>query len=143
MEEMGRCLGRVTTSTSTSSSSLQGMAGLTSLATIIEDPVFRLLVSVHNTIQRVQCFQCPPPALCTDARDLVQVSEQNLVFDRHPDDEQECMVALQPSHLPEAAEILDILNKIEFEVLLILSILLFVLKISLLINFVGAMKLPL
>ena len=26
------------------------------------------------------------------------------------------MVALQPSHLPEAAEILDILNKIEFEV---------------------------
>ena len=25
------------------------------------------------------------------------------------------MVALQPSHLPEAAEILDILNKIEFE----------------------------
>ena len=26
------------------------------------------------TIQRVQCFQCPPPALCSDARDLVQVS---------------------------------------------------------------------
>jgi len=99
VEEMGRCLGRVTTSTSSSSSSLQGVAGLSSLATIIEDPVFRLLVSVHNTIQRVQCFQCPPPALCTDARDLVQ----------------ECMVALQPSHLPEAAEILDILNKIEFE----------------------------
>ena len=73
VEEMGRCLGRVTTSTSDSSSSLQGVAGLTSLATIIEDPVFRLLVSVHNTIQRVQCFQCPPPALCSDARDLVQV----------------------------------------------------------------------
>ena len=35
------------------------------------------------------------------------------------------MVALQPSHLPEAAEILDILNKIEFEVLLILTVLLF------------------
>jgi hypothetical protein len=27
---------------------------------------------VHNTIQLVECFQCPPPALCTDARDLVQ-----------------------------------------------------------------------
>ena len=36
--------------------------------------------------------------------------------------EQECMVALQPSHLPEAAEILDILNKIEFEVFLFTSI---------------------
>ena len=36
------------------------------------DPVFQLLLSIHNTIQRVQCFQCPPPALCTDARDLVQ-----------------------------------------------------------------------
>ena len=72
VEEMGRCLGRVTTSLE-SSSNLQNVAGLTSLATIIDDPVFRLLVSVHNTIQRVQCFQCPPPALCTDARDLVQV----------------------------------------------------------------------
>ena len=72
VEEMGRCLGRVTTSLE-SSSNLQNVAGLTSLATILEDPVFRLLVSVHNTIQRVQCFQCPPPALCTDARDLVQV----------------------------------------------------------------------
>jgi len=86
VEEMGRCLSRVTTSTSsssTTSSKMQGVADLGSLATIIEDPVFRLLVSVHNTIQRVQCFQCPPPALCSDARDLVQ----------------ECMVALQPSHL--------------------------------------------
>ena len=36
--------------------------------------------------------------------------------DHHHDHQQECMVALQPSHLPEAAEILDILNKIEFEV---------------------------
>ena len=41
---------------------------------------------------------------------------ENILFDLHPDNEQECMVALQPSHLPEAAEILDILNKIEFEV---------------------------
>jgi hypothetical protein len=29
-------------------------------------------MTVHNTIQLVECFQCPPPALCTDARDLVQ-----------------------------------------------------------------------
>ena len=32
------------------------------------------------------------------------------------------MVALQPSHLPEAAEILDILNKIEFEVFRLISL---------------------
>ena len=54
VEEMGRCLSRVTTSTSsssTTSSKMQGVADLGSLATIIEDPVFRLLVSVHNTIQ--------------------------------------------------------------------------------------------
>ena len=66
---------------------------------ISDDPVFKLLLSVHNTVQRVQCFQCPPQALCTDARDLVQ----------------ECMISLQQSQLSEAAEILDILNKIEFE----------------------------
>ena len=52
VEEMGRCLSRVTTSSSsTTSSKMQGVADLGSLATIIEDPVFRLLVSVHNTIQ--------------------------------------------------------------------------------------------
>ena len=44
-----------------------------------ESPVFQLLVAVHNTIQRVQCFQCPPPALCTDARDLVQEVPTSLV----------------------------------------------------------------
>ena len=42
--------------------------------------------------------------------------------DHHHDDQQECMVALQPSHLPEAAEILDILNKIEFEVFRLISL---------------------
>ena len=42
------------------------------LRTLVEDPLFARLMSVHNTIQLVQCFRCPPPALCTDARDLVQ-----------------------------------------------------------------------
>ena len=45
---------------------------ISALNAMVDDPVFKLLVSVHNTIQRVQCFQCPPPALCSDARDLVQ-----------------------------------------------------------------------
>lgn len=111
VEEMVRCISRVSSaiepSTMSSSSSLSVPviphntpdAAISALNAMVEDPVFKLLVSVHNTIQRVQCFQCPPPALCSDARDLVQ----------------ECMVALQQSHLPESAEILDILNKIEFE----------------------------
>jgi len=111
VEEMVRCISRVSsavepsTSSSPSSSSVPVIpqnsndAAISALNAMVEDPVFKLLVSVHNTIQRVQCFQCPPPALCSDARDLVQ----------------ECMVALQQSHLPESAEILDILNKIEFE----------------------------
>jgi len=110
VEEMVRCISRVssavepsTTSSAPSSPSVPvthlHAPAISALNAMVEDPVFKLLVSVHNTIQRVQCFQCPPPALCSDARDLVQ----------------ECMVALQQSHLPESAEILDILNKIEFE----------------------------
>jgi len=108
VEEMVRCIRRVSSAleppnlSSSSSSSVPANppdATISALNAIVEQPVFKLLVSVHNTIQRVQCFQCPPPALCSDARDLVQ----------------ECMVALQQSHLPESAEILDILNKIEFE----------------------------
>ena len=49
-----------------------GIRGKLTISLTSESPVFQLLVAVHNTIQRVQCFQCPPPALCTDARDLVQ-----------------------------------------------------------------------
>jgi hypothetical protein len=45
---------------------------LADIQQLLSSPVFRRLMTVHNTIQLVECFQCPPPALCTDARDLVQ-----------------------------------------------------------------------
>ena len=84
VEEMVRSISRVSSaiepSTMSSSSSLSVPviphntpdAAISALNAMVKDPVFKLLVSVHNTIQRVQCFQCPPPALCSDARDLVQ-----------------------------------------------------------------------
>ena len=56
-----------------------GIRGKLTISLTSESPVFQLLVAVHNTIQRVQCFQCPPPALCTDARDLVQEVPTSLV----------------------------------------------------------------
>ena len=92
VEEMVRCISRVSSaiepSTLSSSSSLSVPviphntpdAAISALNAMVEDPVFKLLVSVHNTIQRVQCFQCPPPALCSDARDLVQ--EVTFLFSR-------------------------------------------------------------
>ena len=43
-----------------------------SLAALIRQPQFRRLLQIHNTIQTVQCFQCPPVPLCSDARNLVQ-----------------------------------------------------------------------
>ena len=53
-------------------SSEKTTVGLNSLLVLFKDPMFRRLMRVHNTIQLVQCFRCPPPPLCTDARDLVQ-----------------------------------------------------------------------
>ena len=45
---------------------------LSSLATLIgQNREFQKLLNIHNTIQTVQCFQCPPVALCSDSRDLV------------------------------------------------------------------------
>ena len=81
---MVRCISRVSSAIEPSTMSLSSAlsvpviphntpdAAISALNAMVEDPVFKLLVSVHNTIQRVQCFQCPPPALCSDARDLVQ-----------------------------------------------------------------------
>jgi hypothetical protein len=36
------------------------------------DPKFQRLLKIHNIVQSVQCFQCPPHALCCDTRALVQ-----------------------------------------------------------------------
>eukprot|EP00094_Tigriopus_californicus_P012400 TCALIF_11987-PA protein Name:"Similar to Mpp5 MAGUK p55 subfamily member 5 (Mus musculus)" AED:0.13 eAED:0.13 QI:345/0.87/0.88/0.94/0.87/0.88/17/0/1002 len=72
---------------------------LTQLSGLIRHTQFQRLLTIHNTIQCVQCFQCPPRALCSNIQELVR----------------ECLVALQSSVLPEAAEILQILQQIEFE----------------------------
>jgi len=75
---------------------------LQSIIQLLENRQFHKLLDIHNIIQTVQCFQCPPTPLCCDAKVLVR----------------ECSDALQSSTLPEAAELLDLLNHIEVEGLL-------------------------
>jgi len=75
---------------------------LQSIIQLLENRQFHKLLDIHNIIQTVQCFQCPPTPLCCDAKVLVR----------------ECSDALQTSPLPEAAELLDLLNHIEVEGLL-------------------------
>jgi len=70
-----------------------------STRSLVTSKEFGRLLGIHNTIQTVQCFHTPPDAMCCDARNLVR----------------ECMLALQSSTLPEAAEVLDILHQVEFE----------------------------
>ncbi|XP_040565434.1 protein PALS1 isoform X2 [Lepeophtheirus salmonis] len=74
-------------------------SSLEKLKNLATNSEFKHLLIIHNTIQAVQCFQCPPNALCSDTRTLVQ----------------ECMISLQSCHLSEATELLNILHKIEFE----------------------------
>ena len=42
------------------------------LADLLRQSQFQRLLNIHNTIQSVQCFQCPPVALCSDSRNLVE-----------------------------------------------------------------------
>jgi hypothetical protein len=84
IEEMSRCVDRLTSalgsqpasgatkSADGGSSPPPATAQLADIQNLLSSAVFRRLMTVHNTIQLVECFQCPPPALCTDARDLVQ-----------------------------------------------------------------------
>ncbi|CAB4061261.1 MPP5 [Lepeophtheirus salmonis] len=58
-------------------------SSLEKLKNLATNSEFKHLLIIHNTIQAVQCFQCPPNALCSDTRTLVQ----------------ECMISLQSCHL--------------------------------------------
>ena len=51
---------------------LAGIREIAVITTEADQPQFRRLLQIHNTIQTVQCFQCPPVPLCSDARNLVQ-----------------------------------------------------------------------
>ena len=66
------------TSSSLSWSQLHSKSGrevstdLTSVVRLLENSRFQRLLDIHNIIQAVQCFQCPPAPLCCDAKVLVR-----------------------------------------------------------------------
>ena len=45
---------------------------LQSIIQLLENRQFHKLLDIHNIIQTVQCFQCPPTPLCCDAKVLVR-----------------------------------------------------------------------
>lgn len=45
---------------------------LTVVIQLLENAQFKKLLEIHNVIQAVQCFQCPPTPLCCDAKLLVR-----------------------------------------------------------------------
>ena len=61
-------------------SQLQIHQDLHAIVRLLENGQFKKLLDIHNIIQKVQCFQCPPSPLCCDAKLLVQ--EVRAVFKR-------------------------------------------------------------
>ena len=45
---------------------------LQTIVKLLENTQFQKLLDIHNIIQSVQCFQCPPAPLCCDAKILVR-----------------------------------------------------------------------
>ncbi|XP_035227442.1 MAGUK p55 subfamily member 5-like [Stegodyphus dumicola] len=85
------------------SSSLQGNghkdSDLMLIESLIRNADFQNILAIHNKVQEVCCFKCPPTPVSTEAQDITQ----------------EVMNTLQESSLPEAAELVDILSKFEME----------------------------
>ncbi|GIX77510.1 MAGUK p55 subfamily member 5, partial [Caerostris extrusa] len=85
------------------SSSLQGNghkdSDLMLVESLIQNADFQNILAIHNKIQEVCCFKCPPTPVSTEAQDITQ----------------EVINALQESSSAEAAELVDILSKFEVE----------------------------
>ncbi|KAG8178780.1 hypothetical protein JTE90_022410 [Oedothorax gibbosus] len=85
------------------SSSLQGNCHNDSDLMLVEELIrnadFQNILAIHNKVQEVCCFKCPPTPVSMEAQEITQ----------------EVMNALQESSHPEAAELVDILSKFEIE----------------------------
>ncbi|XP_055947410.1 protein PALS1-like isoform X2 [Argiope bruennichi] len=85
------------------SSSLQGNghkdSDLMLVESLIQNADFQNILAIHNKVQEVCCFKCPPTPVSTEAQDITQ----------------EVINTLQESSSPEAAELVDILSKFEVE----------------------------
>ncbi|GFY39895.1 MAGUK p55 subfamily member 5 [Trichonephila inaurata madagascariensis] len=85
------------------SSSLQGNghkdSDLMLVESLIQNADFQNILAIHNKVQEVCCFKCPPTPISTQAQDITQ----------------EVINSLQESSSAEAAELVDILSKFEIE----------------------------
>lgn len=55
----------------------------TSVVRLLENARFQRLLDIHNIIQAVQCFQCPPAPLCCDAKILVREVSSSIIHFHH------------------------------------------------------------
>ena len=77
---MVQCVDRLTVSQLKSDDNVTG--SLQTIVKLLENTQFQKLLDIHNIIQSVQCFQCPPAPLCCDAKILVrEVSAFCLTYD--------------------------------------------------------------
>lgn len=85
------------------SSSLQGNGHKDSDLMLVEGLIrnadFQKILTIHNKVQEVCCFKCPPTPITSEAQDITQ----------------EVITMLQESPSPEALELVDILSKFEME----------------------------
>lgn len=72
---------------------------LTKIGALLQNPEFRQALKLHNKVQKLWCYQTPPTPVCADAQELAL----------------EVLNSLHESTLPEAVELVDLLNKYEFE----------------------------
>ncbi|XP_045116482.1 protein PALS1-like isoform X1 [Portunus trituberculatus] len=75
---------------------------MTLVAQLLTNPEFQKVLAVHNKVQETWCLNRPPTPVTDNAQGLVA----------------ECLQELQEFSVPEAAELIDILNKYSMEGLL-------------------------
>ncbi|XP_054713294.1 protein PALS1-like isoform X2 [Uloborus diversus] len=89
------------------SSSLQGNghkdSDLMLVESLIRNADFQNILAIHNKVQEVCCFRCPPTPVTAEAQEITQ----------------EAINMLQESSFPEAVELVDILSKYEMEGLML------------------------
>ena len=78
---MVRCVDRLTVSPLCVKDDKCSVAGsLQTIVKLLENTQFQKLLNIHNIIQSVQCFQCPPAPLCCDAKILVREVSDYIIF---------------------------------------------------------------
>ncbi|UYV74838.1 MPP5 [Cordylochernes scorpioides] len=81
---------------------VRGSADLSSVEALIRQPDFQKVLAIHNKVQELWCFTCPPLPLVDFASQLAQ----------------DVIGLLQECLSPEASELLDLLSRFELEGLL-------------------------